>query len=572
MANGFVTPTPPVDFDPGFVQAPPATAPEQTQTFGTSFTEKPQFFGAAGTPTGGFAGSLAPLGPGQSAASTVPSIGVSDVDSDIDLGGVAAAGAGLAGLGALIGSLGQEENGGVGSMLSPDNIISGASKFLDLGELTGNVGETAINKLRDFGFDDIANKLDLEFGIDSTFMPGSDAGQAFLKGPVEGIPEFPMPDSTGGPIYDPYMEQFSDVGMTSTAPADMASLATASPAEAMALANQAISQGVGTTSLYAPTTAGMGSIPSVAAPTTVAPVGYGPTAAASEIAAITAAPAAAAPAATVAPVSGAGSAAASEIAAMTAGIPTTGAVLSAPAAAVAYGGGPMIPAAGLGAAAAGATAASTAAAATAAANLSMGIGGAMTGGSLAGAAPIVGMAGLLGPAAVIALPLLGMMMSDDDPTAAARGAQQLENDLQNISNKTGEDKEAAFKDLEEKIWDNPDTLKLINRAAFNPDLPFGTKATSGGTGVIELSPNIKKVVAENQERLQNVIKEKEKVMKQVEPDVRVEATYRPVNPYRKPTIQIDEAAIAAGMMDDPRKKKKKKKAKQDSFAVGAVTV
>ena len=242
--------------------------------------------------------------------------------------------------------------------------------------------------------------------------------------------------------------------------------------------------------------------------------------------------------------------------------PSAGAALPAAPTAVAptlatqMGGMPMTAAAAGTVGAVGA--ASTAAAATAAANLSMGIGGAMTGGSLAGAAPIAGMAGLLGPAAVIAIPLIAMMMSDDDPTADARSAAMIENDLQRLVKlPEGEDKEAGLIDLEEKIYNNPNYLALMNKAAFNPDLKFGTKATSGGTGVIELAPNMKKVVAENQERFQKVVQEKQKAYEQVGGD---QGAAPPPSPYRKSTVQIDEAAIAAGKMDDPRKKKRKESA------------
>jgi hypothetical protein len=557
MANGFVTPPPPVDFDPGFVQAPPATAPEQTQTFGTSFTEKPQFFGTAGTPTGGFAGSLAPFGPGRSAASTVPSIGVSDVDSDVNLGGIAAAGAGLAGLGALVGSLGQEENGGVGSIA--ENIMSGASKFLDLGNMTGNLGETAISKLRDAGFDEMAKGLDQAFGIDSTFSPGSKAGEAFLEyGKSDmGIPEFadtsgvtgtPAPPATqAGPQMSGEFVQAVDPisGMITglEGAANIGGIGQGGLTQAGTLVEMGgIGPGFGTSAAAAPTAVAPGAV-SATLPTSVGTsmggTGLLPSVSIGPAAAPVAAPAGIAGGLVSGLSGGAG------------GIGMGGLT----------SGGTLVELGGLGALGAGAAgAASTAAAATAAANLSMGIGGAMTGGSLAGAGAITGMAGLLGPAAVIAIPLIAMMMRDDDPTADARSAQMIENDLQRLAKTTGADKEAGLIDLEEKIYNNPNYLALMNKAAFNPDLPFGTKATSGGTGVIELSKNMKTVVAENQERFQKVIKEKKKAYEQVGGD---QGAAPPPSPYRpvekifdpdtaawvapgKKKIETDPGAIAGG--------------------------
>ena len=73
-----------------------------------------------------------------------------------------------------------------------------------------------------------------------------------------------------------------------------------------------------------------------------------------------------------------------------------------------------------------------------------------------------------------------------------------------------------------------DTIDVMNIVKFDSAYTFkyssrpGTKASQYDDHIDE---------NEKQERLQNVIKEKEKVMKQVEPDVRIEATYRPPNPY-----------------------------------------
>ena len=140
MANGFVTQPDTTDtasFDPGFVQAPPPPA-EGTQTFGTSTPSATQTFGISPVATGPSSGSLAPLGPGRSAASTVGDISTRRSDSGFDdLGGVAAGVAGAGGLAALLGSQGREANGGLGGILSPQNILSGAQKLFKLGDFSG---------------------------------------------------------------------------------------------------------------------------------------------------------------------------------------------------------------------------------------------------------------------------------------------------------------------------------------------------------------------------------------------------------------------------------------------------
>ena len=71
---------------------------------------------------------------------------------------------------------------------------------------------------------------------------------------------------------------------------------------------------------------------------------------------------------------------------------------------------------------------------------------------------------------------------------------------------------------------------------------------------------MKKVVAENQERFQKVVKEKKKAYEQVGGDY---GAAPPPSPYRPPPkiFDPDTAAWVAP---------KKKKAKQSSFAVGAV--
>ena len=177
-------------FDPGFVQAPPPRQEDipPPQTFEVpKVPTHAQTFGVPQVPTTG-GGFLAPSGPGQPATSTVPSISAVSGGGDSGLGTAAVAGGGVA-LAALLSKLGggKEEEGDQG--LSFDNISSGAQKLFNLSDM-GNGVEEMIGKLRDSGFDDIAKGLDDLLGTDSTFMPGSKAGEAFLKGPVEGIPEF----------------------------------------------------------------------------------------------------------------------------------------------------------------------------------------------------------------------------------------------------------------------------------------------------------------------------------------------------------------------------------------------
>ena len=185
--SGFVQ-QPTTSFNSGFVQANPP-AEEQTQTFGISSAPATQTFGIANVPTGPSFGSFAPFGQGQPATSTVPSISAVSGGGDSGLGTAAVAGGGVA-LAALLSKLGggKEKEGDQG--LSFDNISSGAQKLFNLSDMGTGVEET-LGKLRDAGFDDIVNNIDKYVtGTDSTFMPGSRAGEAFLKGPVEGIPEF----------------------------------------------------------------------------------------------------------------------------------------------------------------------------------------------------------------------------------------------------------------------------------------------------------------------------------------------------------------------------------------------
>jgi len=197
--SGFVQ-QPTTSFNPGFTQVPQVALPEVARTFEVpKVPTHTQTFGVPQVPTigGGFLApsgpgqpvtSLAPSGPGQPATSTVPSISAVSGGGDSGLGTAAVAGGGVA-LAALLSKLGggKEEEGDQG--LSFDNISSGAQKLFNLGDM-GNGVEEMIGKLRDSGFDDIAKGLDDLLGTDSTFMPGSKAGEAFQLGPTEGISEF----------------------------------------------------------------------------------------------------------------------------------------------------------------------------------------------------------------------------------------------------------------------------------------------------------------------------------------------------------------------------------------------
>ena len=182
MATGFIA-QPTASFDPGFVQAP-SKEDEKTQTFqpispitGKAVDYVPTTY-KSGT------GSLAPSGVGRSLQSTVPSV------SDVGAGGISAGkAAGGAALAALLAKLGKGEGEeGQGQF---GDILSGAKKFLKLGDMN-NTLETSLNKLRDQGFDSLVDQIDGALGIDSTFMPDSKAGKAFLEyGKSDmGIPEF----------------------------------------------------------------------------------------------------------------------------------------------------------------------------------------------------------------------------------------------------------------------------------------------------------------------------------------------------------------------------------------------
>ena len=184
-------------FDPGFVQAPPPRQEDipPPQTFEVpKVPTHTQTFGVPQVPTTG-GGFLAPSGPGQPATSTVPSLSPSSGGGGgfgID-GSTLALGGGAAALAAALGAAGQKANGG-GGILSPENILSGLSK---IGDLTGLTGDGSIlDKLLPEGFDltslpeNVVESVSNFLGIDSTFMPGSKAGEAFQLGPTEGIPEF----------------------------------------------------------------------------------------------------------------------------------------------------------------------------------------------------------------------------------------------------------------------------------------------------------------------------------------------------------------------------------------------
>jgi len=174
-------------------------------------------------------------------------------------------------------------------------------------------------------------------------------------------------------------------------------------------------------------------------------------------------------------------------------------------------------------------------------SLAGGMGAALPTGAAAVAAPLAGAVPVLGLVAFA----MSRAAAKKDPTADARSAQMIENDLQRLAKKTGEDKEAALIDIEEKVYNNPNYLALMNKAAFNPDLAFGAKATSGGTKVIGYAPGMKKVVAENQERLQKVVQEKAKAYQGVGGD---QGAAPPPNPYveRKKQAKIKKIEAEIG--------------------------
>jgi len=217
--------TPNTPSNPGFVQAPPMPY-EQAQTFRTPSFGAAQTFNVPSVPTGGgFMGSLAPTGPGQPATSTVSSpSSTRGGGSDIPYGALAGAGALAAGLAAY---------GDEGDGLSFGNMLSGAKKIYELADISDI---------------DIIGKLPQE-----------------LQNAVKSITDAP------GNLYD---------SLFGADAVPIGELGSATSAQAIATGNAMIKSGAaaaleGTPSLYAPTTMGMGSIPSISTPTAQAAAVYG---------------------------------------------------------------------------------------------------------------------------------------------------------------------------------------------------------------------------------------------------------------------------------------------------------
>jgi hypothetical protein len=177
-------------------------------------------------------GSLAPMGPGQAATSTVPSISSdSGGGSDIPFGALA----GGAGLAALLAAQGDD-----GSGLSFGNILSGAKELFNLGDLSDI---------------DILGELPQE-----------------LQNAVKSIMDAPgdLMESLFGADAVPIGELGSATAAQATATGNAMIASGAEAASNLAAANASVATSTffpytGTPSLYAPTTMGMGSIPTVGA-------------------------------------------------------------------------------------------------------------------------------------------------------------------------------------------------------------------------------------------------------------------------------------------------------------------
>lgn len=117
-----------------------------------------------------------------------------------------------------------------------------------------------------------------------------------------------------------------------------------------------------------------------------------------------------------------------------------------------------------------------------------------TAATAAGAGGLAGLAPILGPAAVIALPFImsSLFGNEFDPTAETRRLNQLEN--------LGQDGAAARNDIsgfEQAVFSDPSVLALLESHTTNPQAPFGTDHTNGGTTNIGWSPAVNALIQNN---------------------------------------------------------------------------
>ena len=190
--------------------------------------------------------------------------------------------------------------------------------------------------------------------------------------------------------------------------------------------------------------------------------------------------------------------------------------------------------------------------------------GALTGGALGG--PGSAAAGSFAGAALpLALAMYGMKRMAPDPTADPRMANQLENYFQRAL-KSPEQEAIELENLKQQVFANPASIQVMKLAAEG-GVP-GATHRSGGADIVgwkdpvaakfrELLPELEAVKAESEQAnyggMYN-IGEYGLMGKAPNPYTLTEAFGK--NLTTQP-LYIDEAAIAAGMMDDPRVKKKK---------------
>ena len=189
--------------------------------------------------------------------------------------------------------------------------------------------------------------------------------------------------------------------------------------------------------------------------------------------------------------------------------------------------------------------------------------GALTGGALGG--PGSAAAGSFAGAALpLALAAYGMKRMAPDPTADPRMANQLENYFQRAL-KSPEQEAIELENLKQQVFANPASIEVMKLAAEG-GVP-GATHTSGGRDIVgwkdpvaakfrELLPELEAVKAESERAnyggMYN-IGEYGLIGEPPNPYTLTEAFGK--NLTTQP-LYIDEAAIAAGMMDDPRVKRK----------------